>query len=618
MSDSTSNSSADYVLLTRLADEFAARYRAGERPSLQEYIDRHPELADDIRELFPAMVEIEQVKDDHQETAEPAAVPAAPALRQLGDFRILREVGRGGMGVVYEAEQVSLGRHVALKVLPRHMLLDARAQAAVRARGEVRRQAAPHQHRAGLRRRRAGRHAVLRHAVHPGPGAGRRAGGVEEALQRGGRRPTRPCPATAHVARGGTTPALGTRATGSPADRPVRPRRWPRSLMTGEFPRRSTGRRRHGDGPGGGRGTIPRAVAPRPRASSDSVDVSLVVCLPGEVATGADRGTRSEPTGRAWPAIGVQVAEAMDYAHKQGIHPPRHQALEPAAGRRRDGLGGRLRPGEGRRPAGPDAHRRHPRHAPVHAAGGVRGQADARGDVYSLGLTLYEMLAFRPAFDERDRGRLIRQVTDAEPDRLGKLNRQVPRDLETIVHKAIERDPEQRYASAGAMAEDLQRFVDDEPILARRLTPGGTVLDGGPGATRDRDPGAAADGGADRRVRRHGRALVARRAEAPGIARANEVTKRTGAPGCDEGGEGTRRGAGTRGEGGESTRRSGRDGPGAQTRGLRQPRQPRLSRSAGRQRRPGRGPVARLPTRDRRGWEWHYRRTALQFGTPGH
>ena len=172
MSDKTSESSANYVLLTRLADEFAARYRAGERPSLQEYIDRHPELADDIRELFPAMVEIEQVKEDHQDAAEQAAAPPAPALRQLGDYRILREVGQGGMGIVYEAEQVSLGRHVALKVLPPQHAPRPKAEAAVRARGQGGGQAAPHQHRPGLRRRRARRHALLRHAVHPGPGPG--------------------------------------------------------------------------------------------------------------------------------------------------------------------------------------------------------------------------------------------------------------------------------------------------------------------------------------------------------------------------------------------------------------------------------------------------------------
>ncbi|MGO9471225.1 MAG: protein kinase domain-containing protein, partial [Isosphaeraceae bacterium] len=128
MSDQTSESSANYILLTRLADEFAARYRAGQRPSLHEYIDRYPELADDIRELLPAMVEIEQVKEDHQEADEHAAAPPSPALQQLGDYRILREVGKGGMGIVYEAEQVSLGRHVALKVLPKSMLLDDRAK----------------------------------------------------------------------------------------------------------------------------------------------------------------------------------------------------------------------------------------------------------------------------------------------------------------------------------------------------------------------------------------------------------------------------------------------------------------------------------------------------------
>ena len=128
MSENTSNSSANYVLLTRLADEFAARYRAGERPALQEYVDRYPELADDIHELFGAMVEIEQVKDDHQQATEQAAVPPPYALRQLGDFRIIRQVGKGGMGIVYEAEQVSLGRHVALKVLPKSMLVDANAK----------------------------------------------------------------------------------------------------------------------------------------------------------------------------------------------------------------------------------------------------------------------------------------------------------------------------------------------------------------------------------------------------------------------------------------------------------------------------------------------------------
>jgi WD40 repeat protein/tetratricopeptide (TPR) repeat protein len=79
-------------------------------------------------------------------------------------------------------------------------------------------------------------------------------------------------------------------------------------------------------------------------------------------------------------------------------------------------------------------------------------------------------LAFQPAFAEKERNRLIKQMAHQDPVRLGKQNRQVPHDLETIVHKAIDKDPSQRYASAGALAEDLQRFIEDEPIKARRVS----------------------------------------------------------------------------------------------------------------------------------------------------
>ena len=117
------SSDARDVLLNQLADEFAARQRAGERPRLEEYCDRHPDLADDIRSLFPALVELEQAKADAgPELA--VAVADAPPVTHLGDFRLLREVGRGGMGVVYEAEQVSLGRRVALKLLPAAVFRD--------------------------------------------------------------------------------------------------------------------------------------------------------------------------------------------------------------------------------------------------------------------------------------------------------------------------------------------------------------------------------------------------------------------------------------------------------------------------------------------------------------
>src|SRR5207244_8784502 len=178
--------------------------------------------------------------------------------------------------------------------------------------------------------------------------------------------------------------------------------------------------------------------------------------LPG---TGRRSGKKQLTYWQSVAKVGVQVAGALEYAHRQGVL---HRDIKPS-NLLLDTTGTVWVTDFGLAKANDQQNLTHTgdilgtlRYMPPEA---FDGNSDARGDVYALGLTLYELLAFRPAFDEKERNRLIKQVTTAEPARLHRLNRQVPRDLVTIVHKAIDRDPAHRY-SAGELAADLRRFID--------------------------------------------------------------------------------------------------------------------------------------------------------------
>jgi serine/threonine protein kinase/tetratricopeptide (TPR) repeat protein len=461
---STSGSESRSGLVLELAEEFLDRYRAGQRPPLREYIERHPELAAEIREVFPAMAMMENIAlADESLADESLAVdstgaahsPKAPRVEQLGDFRVLREIGRGGMGVVYEAEQISLGRHVALKLLPSQLLRDAKQKH----RFEREAKSAARLHHTNI----VPVFGVGEHEETPyyvmqfiqGLGLDevlaelkRMQGGADAPATRGSSEP--------RVAREGVTAADVAR-----------------SLMTGRF----VPAQAEFEPEATVEATESGVRSPSPAIASSAASGRLSDAFSPSSSSASLLGTSGEGTARRkkstyWQGvarIGVQVAHALDYAHKQGIV---HRDIKPS-NLLLDNQGTIWVTDFGLAKANDQQDLTHTgdllgtlRYMPPEA---FEGKSGPLGDVYSLGLTLYEMLAFRPAFGEKDRGRLARQVTTMVAERLGKLNPEIPRDLETIVHKAIERDPAHRYPSSAALAADLQRFVDDEPIEARRI-----------------------------------------------------------------------------------------------------------------------------------------------------
>ncbi len=364
--------------IDRLCEEFVQRFRAGEDPAVSEYIRRHPEHAAEIRELFPALLLIEELAVPQTEKADIGEVPQAG--RRLGEYRLLREIGRGGMAVVYEAEQETLGRRVALKVLPFFRLEQPNLVA--RFRKEVQIAARLHHNN-----------------IVPVFGVGESEGVHYYAMQFIDGRP------------------LGEVITEL------------RRLRANEAP-------------------------------------SSSVQLPG-----ADVGS----TPGSWRAyyqsvarLGLQIAEALSYAHGLGIL---HRDIKPSNllldyhGRvwiTDFGLAKAVdnesltRTGE---LVGTVAYMPPER---------FKGEGDHRADLYGLGLVLFELATLTRAFEESDPQRLIRDICETAPVRPRQLAPDLPRDLETIILKAIAPHPQDRYDGAAALADDLRRWLDRVPIRARR------------------------------------------------------------------------------------------------------------------------------------------------------
>jgi serine/threonine protein kinase len=416
-----------------LADSFVGRLRAGERPSVEDYARRCPEMADELRELLPTLALLEQhaTPDDATSGGQPAK-SAAP--REIGEFTIVREIGRGGMGVVYEAIQRSLGRRVALKVLSAAGLLNP-----------------THLERFRLEARAAAR---LHHThIVPVFGVGEHEGLHYYAMQYiegqsldlvidALRQLRRPAEESATIADGGNE---YTRAVVG-------------GLVTGQFP-------------AGAAAEVP-------------VDASLRDVPPtlGETRLCRPVSPNLDPLShddfssscrefyRSVARVGLQAAEALAYAHSEGVL---HRDVKPsnlmldakghvwvtdfglAKAEDSDGLThtgdfvGTLR---------------------YMAPERLEGGCDRRSDVYSLGATLYELAALRTFLENGSRGQLVERILHEAPPQPSRFDRSLPRDLETIILKAIAKDPADRYRTADGMAEDLRLFLADRPVLARRST----------------------------------------------------------------------------------------------------------------------------------------------------
>jgi serine/threonine protein kinase/WD40 repeat protein len=420
-------SSDDRGPVELLADDFLSRCKRGEKPTIKEYCDRHPELADEIRDIFEAVLMVEDLKpgpDDASASLSESIGADGKRLKQVGDYRILCEIGRGGMGVVYEAEQQALGRRVALKVMPRTIAGGGSAQ--IRFQHEAK--AAARMHHTNIVPvfdvGHDGEHLYYAMQLIHGQGLDLVISDLKRLRAR-------------IVAEPPTNGVAGDRSIAA-------------SLATGQFEKQNLA-----------------ALGPNDADDTAAFEGSVPssAMLPGQ----SDISTATSNRGayfRCIAQIGLQTASALSYAHSRGIV---HRDIKPG-NLILDTTGNVWVTDFGLAKTGDDAM--------THTGdilGTVRymsperfrGQCDVRADVYALGMTLYELLTLKAAYASGDRLKLIELIRQTEAASPRSIDARIPRDLETIVMKAIDKDPKRRYQSADEMAEDLQRFVNDEPIKAR-------------------------------------------------------------------------------------------------------------------------------------------------------
>jgi serine/threonine protein kinase len=208
-------------------------------------------------------------------------------------------------------------------------------------------------------------------------------------------------------------------------------------------------------------------------AADDSEDASPATTTPPVAALSTERSGRDSAYFRLAAQLGVQGAEALDHAHAMGIV---HRDIKPA--NLMVDVGGNLWITDfGLAQVQCDTKLTLTgdvvgtlRYMSPEQALGRPMAVDHRCDIYALGATLYEALTLEHAVPGNDRAEILRRLAVGEPKPLRRHNPAIPRELETMVLKAMARSPADRYATAQQLADDLRRFLENRPILARRPT----------------------------------------------------------------------------------------------------------------------------------------------------
>ncbi len=399
----------DHDQMDQIVEEFTARVRAGETPAVADYQKKYPQWADELNELLTSVAMIEGLKEQSHSVAASSGnrYDEVWKLDRLGEYRIVKELGRGGMGIVLEAVHESLGRRVAIKVLP-HRLVN---------------------NQTSIERftREARAAATLHHNnIVSVFGVGHSEGYYFYVMEF---------------------------IDGRPLD-----------LVLNSM--RATTQR------------DANATAINPTIADvanlpDSIESNDRFSLNNRATTGDSRAVITNlPKGLPrfqWAAqIAADIADALQYAHDQGVlHrdiKPGNLMLDPAGrvwltdfGLVKD-ISSQTMTAAGDIVGTPQ----------YMAPESFESKYDVPSETWCLGATLYEMVTLQPVCKRGTAAEMIHQITTNSPIPARKIDPRIPKDLETILKKALERQPVDRYQSAEAFRDDLQAFLAGRPIAAKR------------------------------------------------------------------------------------------------------------------------------------------------------